>query len=298
MGEPDQLLLGARTLLNEALFYPEEAPKMSPWTVDLGAERRSHERLGDSIRSEVRGGRRILFGQPIIAADPREPASLEILVRVQGSDGNFLASGEVSRVLAQNIISVELDRGVIQTTFQWFASRRVHLEGVGRVAINLSGSSLSSPSLFEWIEACRMEAHLDARCFSFEITESQAIFNMDAASVLVQRLRQAGYSIALDDFGTGLATFDYLKRFPVDYIKIDGSFIRNLAHSKIDLEIVTGIVRLARVMNIGTVAEYVADDAIAQAALAAGVDALQGFAIQAPLPLEAAVAWCLDQRKR
>jgi len=96
--------------------------------------------------------------------------------------------------------------------------------------------------------------------------------------------------------GTGLASFDYLKRFSVDYLKIDGSFIRNLGQSAIDLEIVTGIVRLAKVMNIGTVAEYVADEAIAKAALAAGIDALQGYDIQAPIPIDAALEWCRTSR--
>jgi len=292
-----ELMLGARTLLNEALFYPDEGPKLTPWTIELGAKRRNYEILVDSIRNEVRGGRLILFGQPVISADPKRRPSMEILVRLQASNGEFLPSAEVARVLAQNIISVELDRRVIQATFQWFASRRGQLAHVERVAINLAGSSLSSPSLFDWIERCRSEAELDAHAFSFEITESQAILNMDAAGTLVQRLRQAGYSIALDDFGTGLATFDYLKRFAVDYIKIDGSFIRNLAHSAIDLEIVTGIVRLARIMSIGTVAEYVADNEIAQAALAAGIDELQGYGIQAPIPIDAALEWCRHARK-
>ena len=115
---------------------------------------------------------------------------------------------------------------------------------------------------------------------------------MDAASDLVQGLRAAGYSVALDDFGTGLATFDYLKRFTVDYLKIDGSFIRNLAGNPIDQEIVSGIVRLARLMQVGTVAEYVSDLAIGRAAVSAGVEALQGYAISAPLPLAEALRWC------
>jgi EAL domain-containing protein (putative c-di-GMP-specific phosphodiesterase class I) len=267
-------------------------PKLTSWTTNLAAHRRSYELLVDSIRNEVRAGRLILFGQPIVSADANRRASLEILVRIQGSNGQLLKSAEVAQVLAQNIISAEVDRGVIQATFQWFASRREKLAFVERVAMNLAGSSLSAPSLFDWIERCRIEAGLDAQSFSFEITESQAILNIDAAGAVVQRLRQAGYSVALDDFGTGLATFDYLKRFAVDYLKIDGSFIRNLGQSAIDLEIVTGIVRLARVMNIGTVAEYVADETIAKAALAAGIDALQGYGIQAPIPIDAAVEWC------
>jgi EAL domain-containing protein (putative c-di-GMP-specific phosphodiesterase class I) len=290
--DPGELMLGARTLLNEALFHPDEVPKLTSWTTNLAAHRRSYELLVDSIRNEVRAGRLILFGQPIVSADANRRASLEILVRIQGNNGQLLKSAEVAQVLAQNIISAEVDRGVIQATFQWFASRREKLAFVERVAMNLAGSSLSAPSLFDWIERCRIEAGLDAQSFSFEITESQAILNIDAAGAVVQRLRQAGYSVALDDFGTGLATFDYLKRFAVDYLKIDGSFIRNLGQSAIDLEIVTGIVRLARVMNIGTVAEYVADEAIAKAALAAGIDALQGYGIQAPIPIDAAVEWC------
>jgi EAL domain-containing protein (putative c-di-GMP-specific phosphodiesterase class I) len=218
--------------------------------------------------------------------------SLEILVRIDGEPGETLPPADVARVLARNIVSTELDRVVIRNTFDWFATRPRDIHAVERIAINLTGASLSVPNLFEWIERCRAEARLPAHQFAFEITESQAILNMDCALSLVKRLRNAGYGVVLDDFGTGLATFDYLKRFPVDYLKIDGSFIRNLTESPVDREIVTGIVRLARVMRIGTVAEYVADEAIAEAAVIAGVDALQGYAIHRPMPLADALTWC------
>ena len=203
----------------------------------------------------------------------------------------------MARVLAQNIVSIELDRTVIKATFDWFGSRGNALGEVERIAINLTGASLSSPGLFEWIERCREDAGLKPACFSFEITESQVILNMDAARLLIQRLRAAGYRVALDDFGTGLATFDYLKRFAVDYIKIDGSFVRNLGQNPIDLEIVSGIVRLARLMQIGTVAEYVESHAISAAVRRAGIDGLQGYLIAAPAPLAEVIEWCRSRQR-
>jgi EAL domain-containing protein (putative c-di-GMP-specific phosphodiesterase class I)/GGDEF domain-containing protein len=287
-----ELLLGARTVLNEALFRAHEAPLVRRWSASLIAERRAYELLVDVIKHQVRAGRLQLFAQPIASVHAAVRPSLEILVRVIDDHGRTLPPADVAQVLSQNVVSAELDRAVIEATFAWFGANPEQLQAVERVAINLTGASLSAPTLFEWIESCRTRAGVPAQKFSFEITESQAIRNMDAASSLVHGLRQAGFSVALDDFGTGLATFDYLKRFPVDYLKIDGSFIRNLVDNPIDREIVTGIVRLARLMHIGTVAEYVSEVAIGRAALAAGVEALQGFAISAPLPLADALQWC------
>jgi EAL domain-containing protein (putative c-di-GMP-specific phosphodiesterase class I) len=289
------LLLGARTVLNQALVSAEESPLLRQWSPALVAERRAYEVLVDVIKHRVRAGRLHLYAQPITQAHADGKPSLEILVRIEGEDGQILPSADVVRVLSQSSVSTELDRSVIKATFDWFGLHREYLESVGRVAINLTGASLSAPTLFDWIETCRADAGLSADAFAFEITESQAILNVEAARSFVQRLREVGYRIALDDFGTGLATFDYLKRFPVDYIKIDGSFIRNLVDSPIDREIVNGIVRLARLMNIKTVAEYVSDSAIARAAVYAGVDALQGYAIQCPLPLIHALEWCREQ---
>jgi EAL domain-containing protein (putative c-di-GMP-specific phosphodiesterase class I)/integral membrane sensor domain MASE1 len=287
-----ELLLGVRALLGEALFSGDGQPVLRTWSPAIIAERRTYERLVDIIKHQVRAGNVRLFAQPIVQVHRLQRPSLEILVRIDAAPGETLPSAEVARVLARNIVSAELDRVVIRSTFDWFANRPREIQAVERIAINLTGASLSVPNLFEWIEGCRAEAGLPAHPFAFEITESQAILNMDCALGLVRRLRNAGYGVVLDDFGTGLATFDYLKRFPVDYLKIDGSFIRNLTESPVDREIVTGIVRLARVMQIGTVAEYVADAAIAEASVLAGVDALQGYAIQRPMPLADALAWC------
>jgi len=287
-----ELLLGVRALLGEALFSGDEQPVKRTWSPSLIAERRAYERLVDVIKHRVRAGDVRLFAQPIMQVRCIQRPSLEILVRIDAEPGEILPSADVARVLARNIVSTELDRVVIRTTFDWFAARPREIQSIERIAINLTGASLSVPNLFEWIERCRADARLPAHHFAFEITESQAILNMDCALSLVRRLRNAGYGVVLDDFGTGLATFDYLKRFPVDYLKIDGSFIRNLTESPVDREIVNGIVRLARVMHIGTVAEYVADEAIADAAVFAGVDALQGYAIQRPMPLADALAWC------
>jgi EAL domain-containing protein (putative c-di-GMP-specific phosphodiesterase class I) len=287
-----ELLLGARTVLSEALFSGDERPVLRTWSPGLIAERRDYEQLVDIIKRQVRAGRVRLMAQPITHVNSARRPSLEILVRIDDKRSETLPPADVARVLARNIVSTELDRVVIRNTFEWFAAHPRELLAVERIAINLTGASLSVPTLFDWIERCRADARLPARHFAFEITESQAILKMDCALSLVQRLRNAGYAVALDDFGTGLATFDYLKRFPVDYLKIDGSFIRNLADSPVDREIVTGIVRLARLMDIGTVAEFVADEAIATAAVNAGIDALQGYAVQPPLPLPDALAWC------
>ncbi len=126
---------------------------------------------------------------------------------------------------------------------------------------------------------------IDPRTLCFEITESQAISNREHARQLIEALRALGASVSLDDFGTGLATFDYLKSFPFDYLKIDGSFVKTLEHSPVDQAIVRSITEVARCMGLATIAEFVESDGTAQLLRRFGVDYAQGYALGKPRPL-------------
>jgi EAL domain-containing protein (putative c-di-GMP-specific phosphodiesterase class I) len=183
-------------------------------------------------------------------------------------------------------MSVPFDRAVVKRAFEWLATNPQALARTHKCSINLSGATMSDGAIAEFIRQQRALYSLPADKIVFEITESEAIRNPSAASRLVDELKAEGFGIALDDFGTGLATFEYLKRFPLDYLKIDGSFIRNIANSPIDEEIVMSTVRVARRLNLRTVAEHVHSQGVFDRLREIGVDYLQGDLFGQPQPID------------
>jgi EAL domain-containing protein (putative c-di-GMP-specific phosphodiesterase class I) len=180
-----------------------------------------------------------------------------------------------------------MDRGVIRSVFAWLCAHPRALAATWKCSINLSGLTMSDATIAGFIREQRALHGIPATSVVFEITESEAIRNPAAASRLVDELKAEGFGIALDDFGTGLATFEYLKRFPIDYLKIDGSFIRQLSTSPIDEEIVLSTVRIARRLNVKTVAEHVHNQEVLDRLTALGVEHLQGDLIGVPRPIAA-----------
>jgi len=160
------------------------------------------------------------------------------------------------------------------------------------VSINLSANSLGEPFLLPFLHAALEDSALPANRIRLEITETALINNMTAASRVVADMRSAGCTVALDDFGAGLSSFAYLKQFPVDYLKIDGSFIRNLTRNAVDREIVSSINDIGHRLGVRTVAEWVEDESTLHTLRAIGVDYAQGYAIGKPMPLEAFLDSC------
>lgn len=264
---------------------------------DASAARRDELLLLEHVRAAIRMRTLHLHGQPIVAADPGEaagqaaaPIDFEVLARLAGPDGSPVSPGAFLSMVAQAGLSGEFDRAVIAQTIAWFAAHPDALARTAKCAINLSGPTLSDPALPAFV-AAEFERHRIApQRFAFEITESEAVLNPAAAAATLNALRAMGCRIAVDDFGTGFATYDYLKRFPIDYVKIDGSFVRNVTRGGIDEEIVGSIVRIARRLGIHTVAEHVSDAAIRAAVARLGVERVQGHAVAMPMPLAALFA--------
>lgn len=239
--------------------------------------RRAHQGKIEHIRDAVRETRLELYAQPMIDPDaPDGQLSYEVLTRLRDRDGTLIQPPEFLTLAVQAQMSVPFDRAVIKRAFEWLATNPEKLARTFKCSINLSGATMCDGAIAEYIRQQRALYAVPPEKVVFEITESEAIRNPSAASRLVDELKSQGFSIALDDFGTGLATFEYLKRFPLDYLKIDGSFIRNLTTNPIDEEIVLSTVRVARRLNLRTIAEHVHSEPIYDRLRELGVDYLQG----------------------
>ncbi len=285
--DPEDCLLSLSDAMAIAASVRDPQLFVEPLSQTMIDARRSHQGKIENIREAIREERLEVHAQPIV--DPEAPdgmLSFEILTRLRDRDGTMIRPPEFLPLAVQAQMTVELDRGVIRKVFGWLAANPAALARTHKCSINLSGLTMSDGSIPAFIREQRTLHGIPSDKVVFEITESEAIRNPGAASRLVDDLKADGFGIALDDFGTGLATFEYLKRFPLDYLKIDGSFIRNLVSNPIDEEIVLSTVRVARRLNIRTVAEHVHNQDTLDRLTDIGVDHIQGDWIGRAAPLE------------
>lgn len=263
-----------------------EAPNVVE-TLDAGELEMQRSRaawLGD-IQEALSEDRWHLVAQPIvpIAESTRAPGiHFEILLRMRAPDGHDLVPGEFMPYAEEFRLMPELDRWVIARTCGWLASDTVDLARIELCSINLSGQSLGDPRCFAFIADTLRTTRIPARKLCFEVTETAAIANLRIAVELLERLRALGCVIALDDFGTGLASFEYLRTLPVDYLKIDGLFIRQMTATSLDYAIVESINNVARVKGVRTVAEFVEQESTVGLLRTLGIDYAQGYALGRP----------------
>jgi EAL domain-containing protein (putative c-di-GMP-specific phosphodiesterase class I) len=178
-----------------------------------------------------------------------------------------------------------VDRWVIARACRELAALRDGGLELPTCMVNLSGASASDPGLADYIAGCLRENGLDGRHLGVELTETAAVHNMDACRELMERLRFLGCPIALDDFGSGMSSFSYLRNLPIDYLKIDSAFIRNVATDPIDHAMVETIQRIGGIMGVRTVAEGVESEEVLEALSLIGVDFAQGNWVRRAVPL-------------
>ncbi|MFM1987189.1 MAG: hypothetical protein RJA99_146 [Pseudomonadota bacterium] len=263
-------------------------------TLDDGLLVRHRSRLEatERVREAILSRRLRLLAQPLVANRPDCAADghdVEVLVRLIDPAGALILPAEFLPAVAAADLAVDLDRAVVAAVFDWFVAHPHALARTAKCAINLSATTLADPGFAAFALAALQSRGLPAARFAFEITESGELLNPIQAAESITRLRSLGFRIALDDFGTGLSTFDYLKKLPADYLKIDGSFVRNLETDPIDAEIVASIVQVAQRLGLRTVAEYVSTQALRERVTALGVDYSQGYAISEPVPIAQAL---------
>lgn len=209
----------------------------------------------------------------------------ELLLRMLDVDGSIIPPmAFIPAAQRYNLISA-IDRWVTQSAFTTIASRQASADQPRNVyGINLSGPSISDQQFYDFVCRTADDSGVDPHSICFEITETEAIANLRSATRFMQELRARGFLFALDDFGAGMSSFGYLKHLPVDYIKIDGSFVKNLTSDAIGEAMVMAINDIGHLMDKRTIAECVEDDACLQRLRDIGVDFAQGFCVARPAP--------------
>gem|GEM_PF-1879039 len=228
-----------------------------------------------------------IYCQPIVALSPENTEALhyELLIRLTDPQGDLIMPASFIPAAERYGLMTSLDRWMISTAFHSYNDIFGQDSGV-QIAINLSGNSLNDDSLLDFIKGEINKTEIQPSNVCFEITETAAISNLDQVSQLILELKRIGCRFALDDFGSGLSSFTYLKNLPVDYLKIDGSFVHDMIDDTIDHAMVEAINQVGHIMGIGTIAECAESQEVVNMLRELGVDYAQGYAMGKPAPIE------------
>ena len=246
--------------------------------------RQSEMEWANRLRWEVEEDRLLLDYQEIVplGGEQNDAPRIELLLRLRDEHGGLILPGTFLPAAERYSLMPTIDRWVIQTALAHFAHLHPAGDQVGICAINLSGASIEDSGLADFILDLISRYSVPPQKLCFEITETVAVRNLLKVVNVIERLGEAGCLIALDDFGAGMSSFGYLKNLPVDIIKIDGSFIRDLESDSMSRTIVNAIAQIGHQRGLKVVAEWVSSEALARTLGTLGVDYGQGFALHRP----------------
>ncbi len=239
------------------------------------------------VQQAIELGRFQLLAHEIRPINPRYAGErhAELLVRMLDDRGEivephaFLAAAETYTLMPS------VDRWVVRKAFESLEHRAEAVADLATCAVNLSGQSLSDPEFLDYVVEHLRQSRVDPERICFEITETAVIADLDSARHFISVLNDMGCQFSLDDFGSGLSSFGYLRDLPVDYLKIDGSFVRGMADDPTDRAMVESINQIGHVLGMRTIAEYVQDERTLDLLKQIGVDFAQGSIIQTPQPV-------------
>lgn len=239
------------------------------------------------INEALDQGRFVLYYQDIVETGgmPRQQLGqhIEILARIADADGRLALPGAFLPAAERYSVINATDRWVVREVFEWMTHPTAPRPAV--ISVNLSGPTISDAGFLEFVLKTLEETCVDPHRICFEVTETAAIAKLSNAVSLISRLKQRGFLFALDDFGSGLSSFAYLKNLPVDFVKIDGTFVKDIVVDPIDCAMVRSINDLGHLMGKKTIAEYVENARVLAAVRDLGVDYAQGYWIARPQPL-------------
>ncbi|HVY23494.1 MAG TPA: EAL domain-containing protein [Steroidobacteraceae bacterium] len=251
---------------------------------DLDLMRRRREmQWAARINNALEEGRFEIFRQMIQPLQRHEPGlHYELLLRMRDEQGKIIAPDQFIAAAERYGITPSIDRWVIENAFRWLVSEADEREKLTMCSINLSGQSLGDDKFLPFVIDQFHRSGIDGRKICFEITETAAVASFSQANRFIQALKELGCRFALDDFGTGLSSFGYLKHFPVDFLKIDGSFVKDLLHDPIDREMVRSINEIGHLTGKLTIAEFAENPELIDMLRSIGVDYAQGYGVAMP----------------
>jgi diguanylate cyclase (GGDEF)-like protein len=256
------------------------------------AQRYGEMQWVSKITQALDENRFVLHCQPIVplAEEDGDKFYCELLIRMLDDDGQVVPPMAFLPAAERYNLICSLDRWVVSAACEIVRDYRHLFETQASViAINLSGQSLGDAGFLDFVIEQMAQAKVSPALFCFEVTETAAITHLVSAKRFIDVLRRKGCRFALDDFGSGLSSFAYLKNLPVDCLKIDGHFVKNMVDDAVDRAMVTSINQVGHLMGMQTVAEFVENDEIFSALRAIGVDFGQGYGIAKPMPLVTAL---------
>ena len=236
------------------------------------------------IKDSLTNDRLQLWHQPIIDIERKSTKRhFEILIRMQDENNNIISPSKFIPIAERYNLMTDIDKWVIRAVIKYMSS--TDLKDIELIAVNISGQSISDDLFISFIYE-EFSNHKNLTPYiCFEVTETSAISNLSKASEFMLNIKKMGFSFALDDFGSGMSSFIYLKNLPIDYLKIDGNFIRNIHNDNIDQAMVDAIHTVGKAIGIKTIAEFVENDQIIDVLKTIGIDYIQGYAIDKPKPL-------------
>ncbi len=251
------------------------------------ALRRGEMQWVSKIQQGLEQNRFCLFGQPIVPISGNyEKLHFETLVRYRDDNDLIIPPGAFLPAAERYNLASALDRWVISHLFEWLAKKPNFLDNLSVCSVNLSGVSLSEASMLKFITEQFSLWAIPTHKICFEITETAAIANLSSAIKFINYLMERGSLFSLDDFGSGLSSFAYLKNLQVNYLKIDGFFVKDIVDDKVDLAMVRAINEVGHIMGKKTIAEFVENEDIFNLLRELGVDYAQGYGISRPVPLD------------
>jgi diguanylate cyclase (GGDEF)-like protein/PAS domain S-box-containing protein len=267
------------------------------------AQRRTDMGWAARLTRALEEERLVLYYQPYLSLGQNSAAGqhIEILLRLIDEEGKLVPPGSFLPAAERYNIMPTIDRWVIKTVFARYLELQAQMGTPLTCAINLSGTTLNSEGILDFIREQSGQHRLPPGAICFEITETAAINNMRHATQFMRELKALGFCFALDDFGIGTSSLAYLKTLPVDYLKIDGSFVRNIVNDPVDRAMADTINRVGHIMGLQTIGEYAESAEVIGELRALGVDFAQGYGVQrpqalpAPLPAAPAAAAALQE---
>jgi diguanylate cyclase (GGDEF)-like protein/PAS domain S-box-containing protein len=239
------------------------------------------------LQSALKNRRFELYSQlivPAVQGNDQGPA-MEVLMRLKGEDGSSILPGKFLGAAEQYRLMSLIDRRVITSALSALGNGSIVLAPQRSLSLNVSGQTLADGQFLEFVVECFDSTGADPAQVCFEIAERAVLQNLDFTRRFIGVLHGMGCRFALDDFGSGVGSFNNLQNLAVDYLKIDGSVMRNVGRDAVSREMVTALMRMARALNFKVIAEQLEDSSAIEAARRLGVDYLQGYAVGQPQPL-------------